>query len=85
MLTFPGPAAPRHGWNNAGNWTAGGPPGPGDTALFNGAFTNQPNLTIGATVGTLHMATGVAQNVTISSSAARILSIEGVGIPVPAF
>ena len=45
------------GWNNPGNWSPSGPPGPGDTALFNGPFTNQPNLTTGATVGTLHMTT----------------------------
>ena len=67
-------------WNNAGNWTAGGPPLTIDTAVFNSAFTNQPNVTISRTVGSLHMATGVAQNVTISSSAAQILTIEGVGI-----
>ena len=64
-------------WNNAGNWSpSGGPPGAVDTALFNGAFTNQPNVTISTLVGTLHMATGVAQNVTLSSSAAQILTIE---------
>ena len=45
------------GWNNPGNWSPSGPPGPGDTALFNGVFINQPNLTTGATVGTLHMTT----------------------------
>ena len=67
-------------WNNAGNWTAGGPPLGIDTAVFNSAFTNQPNVTIGRAVGSLHMATGVAQNVTISSSAAQILTINGVGI-----
>ena len=70
MLTFPGPAPPLAGWNNPGNWTLSGPPGPGDTAIFNGAFINQPNLTTGATVGTLQMTTGVAQNVTLSASAA---------------
>ena len=68
-------------WNNAGNWTAGGPPLSIDTAVFNSAFTNQPNVTISRLVGSLHMATGVAQNVTISSSAAQILTIDGVGIP----
>ena len=40
-------------WNNSANWSVGGPPGPGDTAVFNHAFTFQPNLTTGVTVGTL--------------------------------
>ena len=51
-----------------------------DTAIFDGAFSNQPNVIADTVaVGELHMATGVAQNVTISSSAAQILTIEGVG------
>jgi autotransporter-associated beta strand protein len=66
-------------WNNAANWTAGGPPNALQTATFDGTFSNQPNVTIGTVVGELHMATGVAQNVTISSSAAQILTFEGVG------
>ena len=74
------------GWNNVGNWSpGGGPPGPGDTALFNGPFVFQPNLTTGATVGTLHMATGVIQNVTLSGPGAlsiSALSIPGTGILV---
>ena len=67
------------GWNTPGNWSPSGPPGPGDTALFNGAFINQPNLTTSPTVGTLHMATGVIQNVTLSGPGT--LSISGLGIP----
>ena len=35
------------GWNNPGNWSPLGPPGPGDTAVFNQVFINQPNLTTG--------------------------------------
>jgi autotransporter-associated beta strand protein len=66
-------------WSNPGNWTAGGPPNALQTASFDGTFSNQPNVTIGTVVGELHMATGVAQNVTISSSAAQILTFEGVG------
>ncbi len=54
------------GWNNPGNWSPGGPPGPGDTAVFNQAFINQPNLTTGVSVGTVWMTTGVVQNVTLS-------------------
>jgi len=68
------------GWNNSGNWSPSGPPGVGDTALFDGAFINQPNLTTSATVGTLHMATGVTQNVTLSANAGAVLSISGLGI-----
>ena len=77
---LPGPVlALNTNWNNAANWTAGGPPNAFQTASFDGAFSNQPNITIGTIVGELHMATGVAQNVTISSSAAQILTFEGVG------
>ena len=68
-------------WNNTPNWGAGGVPGSGDTALFNGAFSNQPNLTAGTTVGTLWMTTGVAQNVTISSNPGTTLNISDLGIP----
>ena len=70
----------RAGWNNAGNWSPWGPPGPGDTALFDRAFINQPNLTTGATVGTLHMATGVIQNVTLSANPGAVLSISALSI-----
>ncbi len=60
------------------NWSAGGPPGAADTALFNGVFFSQPNLTTGDSVGTLQMTTGVVQNVMISGR--RTLSISGLGI-----
>ena len=66
-------------WNNPANWTAGGPPNALQVASFDGTFSNQPNITISTIVGELRMATGVAQNVTISSSAAQILTFEGVG------
>jgi autotransporter-associated beta strand protein len=65
-------------WSTAGNWTVGGPPVAGQTASFNSAFSNQPNLTANATVGELHMTTGVGQNVTISASGAQILTLTGV-------
>jgi fibronectin-binding autotransporter adhesin len=65
-------------WSVSTNWGPAGPPGAADTALFNSAFSNQPNVIAGTVaVGELHMATGVAQNVTLSSSAAQILTIEG--------
>jgi len=68
------------GWNSPGNWSPSGPPGAGDTALFNGVFINQPNLTTGATVGTLHMATGVVQNVTLSGNPGAVLNISALSI-----
>ena len=80
MLTFPGSAAP---WQDGIVPVTGalrGPPGPGDTALFDGAFINQPFLTTGATVGTLHMATGVIQNVTLSANPGAVLNISALSI-----
>jgi autotransporter-associated beta strand protein len=67
-------------WSNAGNWTAGGPPTGAQTATFDANFTsaNQPQIQAATAVGELHMATGVTQNVTISASAANILTITGV-------
>jgi len=66
-------------WATAGNWT-GGTPGNTDTAEFNSSFTNQPNLLADATVGSLLMTAGVAQNVTISSNGAGTqLTINGIG------
>jgi hypothetical protein len=79
MLTFPGSGGTAQ-WSSPGNWSPSGPPGPGDTALFDGLFINQPNLTAGSTVGTLHMATGVIQNVTISADPGAVLGISGLGI-----
>ena len=70
-------------WNTSTNWSpsAGAPPGAVQTALFNGVFSNQPNVTLSRAVGTLHMATGsVAQNVTLSSSAAADPHNHGLGI-----
>ena len=66
-------------WSVPGNWTAGGPPNANEVASFDRAFANQPIITASTAVGELHMATGVAQNVTLSNSAAQILTIEGVG------
>src|SRR6478672_1118403 len=68
------------GWSSPGNWSPSGPPGVGDTALFDGVFINQPNLTTGATVGTVHMATGVVQNVTISANPGAVLNISALSI-----
>src|SRR4029079_6817702 len=44
------------------------------------AFTFQPNLTTGATVGTLHMTDGVTQNVTLSANPGAVLNISALGI-----
>ena len=69
------------GWNNPGNWSpGGGPPGPGDTALFNGAFTFQPNLTTGATVEDLHCDRCHSKRRTISANAGAVLNISALGI-----
>ena len=68
-------------WSTSTNWSPAGPPGAGDTAIFNRAFSNEPNLTTSANVGTLQMATGVAQNVFISASGTGTLVISGQGIP----
>jgi hypothetical protein len=69
------------GWNNPGNWSpSGGPPGPGDTAVFNGPFPFQPNLTTGVSVGTVWMTTGVVQNVTLSGNAGATLNLTGLSM-----
>jgi len=67
-------------WSLPGNWTAGGPPTGAQIATFDANFTsaNQPQIQAATAVGELHMATGVTQNVTISASAANILTINGV-------
>ncbi len=49
-------------------------------ASFDGTFANQPIITGPTVVGELHMATGVAQDVTIFATGANILTIEGVGV-----
>ena len=73
-------------WNNAGNWSPSGPPSGNDTALFNSAFSNQPNLIADAAIGTLLMTNSVAQDVTISSSARRDPHNRWqTAFPVPAF
>ena len=66
-------------WSIPGNWTAGGPPNANEIASFDSAFANQPIITGATAVGELHMATGVAQNVTISATGVNILTIEGIG------
>ena len=47
-------------WSTSTNWSPAGPPGAGDTAIFNRAFTNQPIITGGdAGMSALcHMTTG---------------------------
>jgi hypothetical protein len=65
-------------WATSTNWSPAGPPGTADTAVFNGAFSNQPNVATSTTVGELMMTTGVAQNVTLSTGNNRILTISGV-------
>ncbi len=63
------------------NWTpGGGPPGPGDTAVFNQVFANQPNLTVGQTMGTLWMTDNVIQNVTISADPGAVLNLSALSM-----
>jgi hypothetical protein len=69
-------------WSTSTNWSPAGPPGAADTAEFNSAFSNQPNLTAVATVGELLMTTGVAQNVTLTGSALTINGVGGTGIQI---
>ena len=68
-------------WSNPLNWTLGGPPTGAQIASFDANFTsaNQPNIIAATAVGALHVAADVTQNVTISASAANILTINGVG------
>ena len=68
-------------WSNSANWSPSGPPGATDVALFDGSFSNQPNVITTTAVGTLWMTDSVAQDVTLSSSGAAILNITGGGIP----
>ena len=67
-------------WSNPTNWSPSGPPTGEDTAVFNSAFSNQPNLITATVVGTLLMTDSVAQNVTLGSIGAQILTIDGHGI-----
>ena len=62
-------------WSNAGNWTAGGPPGATGNALFDASFTtsNQPHAN-GVTTGGIWMTSTVTKNVTISGP---LLTIAG--------
>src|SRR6266446_5696994 len=56
-------------WATGTNWLEGSPPGgTSDNAVFDRAFSNQPNLGATATVGGLWMTGNVGQNVAISGS-----------------
>ena len=83
MLTFSWTGATNTTWSNSTNWSpsVGAPPGGTDTALFDGTFSNQPNVTTTTAIGTLWMTDSVGQNVTLSSNVAAIFNITGGGIP----
>jgi hypothetical protein len=74
-------ASPVNGdWNNAGNWTTGGPPnGPSDRATF--ATSNQAgvSLSAGTEVNGITFQAG-ASAFTITSSVGTTLNITGLGI-----
>ena len=61
-------------WGTNGNWT-GNAPSAGDNGVFNGTFTNQPNVSGNTSAGGIWMATGVGQNVTVSG--AGVLQLSG--------
>ncbi|MGE0432892.1 MAG: beta strand repeat-containing protein [Planctomycetota bacterium] len=69
-------------WSNAGNWTAGGPPGAGDTATFDTAsaagLTNVP-----AALGGLSVSAGVSVTITSLAAGAELV-IDGGGIDLEA-
>jgi autotransporter-associated beta strand protein len=47
------------------------------SALFDGTFTNQPNLTTGSTTQGIWLTSGASQNVTIGASSAQTLALTG--------
>lgn len=55
-------------WGTGSNWITGGKPGTNDNAVFNGTFSNQPNLTSNQNIGGIWMTNSAGQNVTISGS-----------------
>jgi fibronectin-binding autotransporter adhesin len=55
-------------WGTSTNWNTTPPGGTSDNSVFNGTFTNQPNLGSTATAGGLWMTGSVGQNVTVSGS-----------------
>ena len=61
-------------WSVAGNWTAGGPPGTGNTATFNGAGNG--NTTISMSTGTITVNTILFDT---ASAAAYTIGSGGVG------
>ena len=77
-------------WSNAGNWTAGGPPGATGNALFDANFTtnHQPDAN-GVTTGGIWMTSTVTHNVTISGSlltiAGNVAPTDGIRVDNSAF
>jgi len=63
-------------WSTAGNW-GGGLPSSTVSALFDGTFTNQPNLTTGNTTQGIWLTSGASQDVTIGASSAQTLALTG--------
>lgn len=64
-------------WATAGNWGSG-VPSSANSALFNGAFANHPQLSGNATAQGIHLTSGVGQDVTITSDASqKTLTITG--------
>lgn len=62
-------------WATTSNWSTGAKPGSGDNAVFNGTFSNQPDLASNQALGGIWMTGAVGQNVTITGT--NILSLTG--------
>ena len=72
-------------WNNAGNWSPSGPPGSVDTAVFNSAFSNQPNITGNTAIGTLLMTNLSLRTSRSPPASPRSSQSMHLAFPVPAF
>jgi fibronectin-binding autotransporter adhesin len=66
-------------WNTGTNWGGKGGKVPGniDNAVFNGTFTNQPNVSASTNPGGIWMTNTVGQNVTISANAGTTITLQG--------
>jgi len=54
-------------WGTNSNWTSGGPSS-NENAIFNGAFSNQPNVSGNQNIGGIWMTDSIGQDVVISGS-----------------
>lgn len=88
LLAVPNAPAATYFWdgsnntnfNGGSNWVGGVAPGTSDAASFGSAFTgsNQPNVNANQTIGEIIFASTLAKNVTLSASASRTLTLNGI-------